>query len=204
MQKKSFLSPMLAAVIMVLLSACSGGIDQEKVKMAINAGMSKNASCIVLPIGILGSKADVEKSGPIFKLLLDSGQITRGSFQQPLMFGGTREYEGYVFTDDGKKLIQRAMENKGAFTIMPCVRAGVYQVKSIEAVELGVDAEGQSVANARVKIAFKPEEWITKNLKSAEETQFLKRARENEAAQWMYSLKKSGAEYFFTKDGTKL
>ena len=113
--------------------------------------------------------------------------------------------ESYNYTDSGEILIHKASITKpSGLATQPCVRFGKYQISSIEAVDVAVDAIGQNIASVRAHIVFKPEEWMVAGREDPRAARAWAYFAANEAAQWMYRLKKSGDSYFYTGPASKL
>ena len=120
-------------------------------------------------------------------------------FSTESIFSNVKQGQGYYLTEQGKKLVQSSSETQGI-----CIRTGLFVVSSIEAVDGGADIKGQPVVNVRAKIKFESEKWFSKTKSMSEAARYWKSVGDTEKNQWLYTLKKSGDEYYFTGMGTKL
>lgn len=195
----------LAAALVTFLSACSKDSDNATITRVIDEGLSKDASCYTLPIGVYSTKDDFGRYAFVLELLRKTGKIEPGPVQLSSGYVDQFKGESYNFTDSGKTLIHKASTTKpSGLATQPCVRFGKYQISSIEAVDVAVDANGQNIASVRARIVFKPEEWMVAGREDPRAARAWGYFAANEAAQWMYRLKKSGDSYFYTGPAGKL
>lgn len=194
---------LLSVALVTLLSACSKVSNNSEITRVINEGLTKDASCYKLPIGVRAAKDDFERFNFVLELLRKTGKIEPGPVQLNSLYFD--QSKGYNFTESGKTLIHIASTAMpSGFTTQPCVRIGKYQVASIEAVEVAADASGQSIASVRARIVFKPEDWMVEGREDPRAARAWASFARNEAAQWMYRLTKSGDAYFYTGPANKL
>ena len=184
---------------LLIISGCGSRENLSKISNVINSGLEKNAQCSRLPIEVPLDRNDYERNKISFDLLEEDGVIVKGNIQSRNIFSNVKQGQGYYLTEQGKKLVQSSSEIYGI-----CVRTGFFVVDSIEAVDGGTDIKGQPVVNVRVKIKFESEKWFSKTKSMSEAAMAWKSIGDNEKKQWLYTLKKSGDEYYFTGMGTKL
>lgn len=180
------------------LTAC-GNNDNSKVEKVINEQLAKSASCTDVPIG---QKVDYAKIGAdgALGILKAKGYITESQGTSKDFFGRTSTFETFALTDRGKPLVQR----DGFFSRSSCIRTGHFAVTKIEAIDIGNDAEGKPVASVRAKIEFVPEEWIAGTRNVAAWSGYWKDISETENSQWLYTLLKSGSDYYSHGPGRRL
>lgn len=189
----------LAAVTaaVCVLAAC-GSSDNAKVEKVINAQLAKSASCTDVPIGQKVEYAKVGADGAL-GILKAKGYIVETQGTTKEFFGRTSTFDTYALTEAGKPLVHR----EGMFSRV-CMRTGHFEVTNIEAIDLGNDAEGKPVASVRAKIKFVPEDWIAGTKNVAAWSGYWKDIGETENAQWLYTLLKSGSDYYSHGPGRKL
>lgn len=183
----------------MLISGCGNRENYSKISNVINSGLEKNALCSRLPIEVPLERNDYERNKISLDLLEEDGVIVKGNVQSRDIFSNVKQGQGYYLTEQGKKLVQSNSETQGI-----CIRTGLFVVSSIEAVDGGADIKGQPVVNVRAKIKFESEKWFSKTKSMSEAARYWKSVGDTEKNQWLYTLKKSGDEYYFTGMGTKL
>jgi hypothetical protein len=197
MKYKSILIIILLNIM--LISGCGNRENYSKISNVINSGLEKNALCSRLPIEVPLERNDYERNKISLDLLEEDGVIVKGNVQSRDIFSNVKQGQGYYLTEQGKKLVQSSSETQGI-----CIRTGLFVVSSIEAVDGGADIKGQPVVNVRAKIKFESEKWFSKTKSMSEAARYWKSVGDTEKNQWLYTLKKSGDEYYFTGMGTKL
>jgi hypothetical protein len=197
MKYKSILIIILLNIM--LISGCGNRENYSKISNVINSGLEKNALCSRLPIEVPLERNDYERNKISLDLLEEDGVIVKGNVQSRDIFSNVKQGQGYYLTEQGKKLVQSNSETQGI-----CIRTGLFVVSSIEAVDGGADIKGQPVVNVRAKIKFESEKWFSKTKSMSEAARYWKSVGDTEKNQWLYTLKKSGDEYYFTGMGTKL
>ena len=197
MKHKSILIIILLNIM--LISGCGNRENYSKISNVINSGLEKNALCSRLPIEVPLERNDYERNKISLDLLEEDGVIVKGNVQSRDIFSNVKQGQGYYLTEQGKKLVQSSSETQGI-----CIRTGLFVVSSIEAVDGGADIKGQPVVNVRAKIKFESEKWFSKTKSMSEAARYWKSVGDAEKNQWLYTIKKSGDEYYFTGMGTKL
>ena len=192
----------LAATAALFLSACSGGLtESSKVKTVINEGLKKGrVPCERAAIGTVGRSPSLSNF-EVPKLLLAKGYVQEATVDVLDLIGSqNKKTPGYVLTESGKQLVAIPETTYD----YPCIRKGVWQVQSIEAIDNGTDASGKTVANVRAKIRFEPEEWLTATRDGSHPgwDKVWDSIRASESKQWMYQLIRSGNDFFYTGPGT--
>jgi hypothetical protein len=187
----------------VLLAGCGKLGDNGKIEAVIDAGLAQNGVCERLPVDIAARQEEIARHTFALKRLQDKGLIEPGTLQAQDLLGHAVPVPGFVTTQAGKSLIQQPGV-AGFMYMPPCVRMGQYKVKSIEAVDDGVDFAGHKVTNVRARRGFEPQPWFADTRSAAEAASVWKAAEETEKGQWMYRLTKSGSDYFFGGMGTRL
>lgn len=192
----------LIAGVAMALAGCGG--DSSKVENVINEQLAKSANCTEVPVGL---KVDVSKVGPdgALGILKAKGYIVEAQGSSKDFFGRTNTFDTFALTDKGKPLVQHEGTPVGTFLVHgPCMKSGTFKVTKIEAIDHGNDAGGQPVATVRARIRFVPEEWIadTKNMPAW--SAYWKNISETENAQWLYTLLKSGNDFYSHGPGHKL
>lgn len=187
-----------ATAAFFMLTAC-GSNENSKVERVINAHLVKSASCTDVPIGQKVDYAKVGTNGAL-GILKTKRYIVESKGTSTDFFGRTNTFDTYALTDAGKPLVQR----ENPFSRVPCMRTGHFEVTNIEAIDLGNDADGKPVASVRAKIKFVPEDWIAGTRDVAAWAGYWKDINDTESGPWLYTLLKSGSDYYSQGSGRKL
>lgn len=187
-----------ATAAFFVLTAC-GSNENSKVEKVINAHLVTTSICTDVPIGQKVDYAKVGANGAL-GILKAKGYIVESQGTSRDFFGRTSTFDAYALTDTGKPLVQR----ENPFSRVPCMRTGRFEVTKIEAIDLGNDADGKPVASVRAKVKFIPEDWIAGTRDVAGWAGYWKGINDNESASWLYTLLKSGADYYAQGSGRKL
>lgn len=179
----------------VLLSSGCGSSDFSKAEQTINSSLKKDPSCLHVGVEVPVDKSKVLPGGSI-QVLQAKGLIDEGPVKKYGIFGDVKDVPGYVFTATGKELVVVQAKN-GYSPEFPCVKVGIYEVVKIEALDFGYDAEGKSVVNVRTSIKFIPESWVADTKLSPAWEKFWTGVKQTESTQLLYSLVKSGDQFFF-------
>lgn len=187
----------VATAAIFTLVAC-GATDSGKVERVINEQLAKQASCTDVPIG---QKVDYTKVGAdgALGILKAKGYIAESQGSSKDWFGKVTNFDTFALTESGKPLVQR----EGIFGRV-CLRTGHYEVAKIEAIDAGNDAEGKPVASVRAKIKFVPEVWIAGTKDMGSWAGYWKEINETQDAQYLYTLLKSGSDYYSQGPGRRL
>lgn len=185
------------ATAVFTLAAC-GSTDSGKVERVINEQLIKQTACTDVPIGSQVDYAKVGADGAL-GILKAKAYITESQGSNKDFFGRVHTFDTYALTETGKKLVHR----EGMFSKV-CMRTGHYEVTKIEAIDAGNDAEGKPVASVRAKIKFVPEEWIASTKSVPAWAGYWKEITEMENAQWLYTLLKSGSDFYSQGPGRRL
>lgn len=191
---------MIAAA--VILSAC-GKSEFSTAEKVINEGLAASPQCSGVPVGVPVDKTKLGDDSAI-GVMKAKGLVIDGTVISQSVFGKKTESDGYVFTEKAKPLLLRPGKDLGYSVQLPCVKTGVFQVSKIQAIDYGSDISGNSIASVRATIKFVPNEWLIDTRSVPSWSKFWGNVQSQEAAQWMYHLRKSGDQFFFTGQGERL
>lgn len=187
----------------LLTTACGERSRDAQIALAINNGLAKESQCMVVPVGIPLASLDAAPDSALAKLI-SLNLVTAGKVTEEKLLGKSAERSAYIPTEAGTRLVQRDATNTWASVKGACFRTGVFEIKRIEAVDLGNDATGKPIATVRARVKFVPEEWISDTRKIAAWAAMWRSVSETEGNQYLYQLLQSGDEFFFTGRGAAI
>lgn len=193
----SYKSIIFSLVVASIVTGCSKS-PETAAELAINEAQAQHPWCVFLPIGNTAIQGELAKDSALY-ILKEGGYIKEGTVTVRRFFEKPRETNGLVLTETGNNLVVPAKSIPYRIAIRnpsdqsPCIKTGVFKVKSVLAVDL-VEAKmpGMPNATARVKFSFEPESWIAKTKNDPQWIKFWESIAEIEHAEWLFDLIRSG------------
>lgn len=186
-----------------VLSGCGKGItEKQRVQHVIDEGLAKKSVCRDVPVGIPASAGDVAESA-LFSELKAQGYVVEGQIVSKPYSGKEETKAGYVFTDKANGLIQTPAKPHWPYR-QACFKAGVWKTISIEAVDTAANSNGNLITSVRARIEFVPEAWLLETKNKPEWAAYWRQLQSQQDKQWIYSLLKSGDDFFFGGNGQSI
>jgi hypothetical protein len=193
----------VALATVCLLSGCGKGItEKQRVQLVIDEGLAKKSVCRDVPVGIPASAKDIAESA-LFSELVAQGYVVEGQIVSTSYSGKEETKAGYVFTDKANGLIQTPAKPNWPYR-QACFKAGIWKTTSIEAVDTAANSNGNLITSVRTRIEFVPEAWLLETKNKPEWAAYWRQLQSQQDKQWIYSLLKSGDDFFFGGNGQSI